>query len=266
MSISQLINPSSLLRLAAQALPCVIDGLTTEGRPTHGHVGDTLFADNARIIFINGVGSREHHCQEKARQISAIFDGSRVDYIFVPLTFADAQRAIKNRTEPAGSTLVLHTIQQAYHELQENSHPMSCKSPHRYLSGGERIICIVHSGGGATFETIKSQIPQQVLDRIDLVSIGSAHVFDDVGFRNIRNFVAQNDPVPFVCTCLSRNIRALFHEGNNLVPVRGDENPIASHQFSSRTYQPTLEQIRDEYAPELTLAEKKVSGSEPQRK
>lgn len=241
----------TFLSQAAAAVPHFLYGISKAGHPHHGHVGTTLFADNARILFVNGVGSRERHCREKAQEISRIFDNCRDDYTYIPLTFSDAHRAVKDRIEPAGSTLLIATIERLYREIQENQLPPSAQASHRLLNGGERIICIVHSGGGGTFETIRNHLSPEILDRIDIVSIGSAALFTDHRFRRIRNFVGKNDLVPFVCSALFGNLAALVHEHTQYLPVRHRENPIASHQMTSHTYRSALEQLRDEYAPEL---------------
>lgn len=110
----------------------------------------------------------------------------------------------------------------------------------------------MHSEGGATFETIKSHLPGGILDRIDMVSIGSAHLFSDPGFRSTRNFIAKNDVIPLLGSLLSLNLRGLFGRTVQEVPVLHGEGPIASHQFLSQTYRTVLDQIHTEYAAELS--------------
>jgi hypothetical protein len=238
---------------AVQALPYIVDGMTTEGRPNRDHVGHRYFADNARIIFVNGVGSREHHCRENAEHISKIFDNSRVDYVYVPLAIAAAGAAIAGHTEPDGGTLLLHTILDCDDDLESLRPLPPDQRASRILKGGERIICFVHSGGGATFESIKDKIPPEVLDRIDLLSFGSAQLFRPDGFRNVHNFVAANDVVPALSSLVSGNIRALFDSVvTRQAPVLDKETSVESHQFLSQTHQSALAQLLHDYTAELT--------------
>jgi hypothetical protein len=243
---------SSIISSAAQALPYVLEGMTIEGSPHHDHVGTQHFADNARILFVNGVGSREHHCREKARQISKVFDDCRVDYVYVPLTFTDAHRAIKDHTEPDGSTLLLHTILRCNEELESRASSSPHERANRVLNGGERLICLLHSGGGATFESIRNKIPSKILDRIDIVTFGSAQLFHPEGFRSVRNFVASNDIVPIAGSMISRNMKSLFNKATHLKPALDGENSVSSHQFLSHTYQHALTQFRHEYDLEFS--------------
>lgn len=253
MSVGEKNLVSSLISGASQALPYIIDGLTTDGMPAKGYVGNTLYADNVRILFFNGVGSREDHCREKAKEISKVFGNCRVDYGYVPLTFFSAVDAIADHTKPLGADLLLDTLRTFDQELRHGKRPSSsCKKAGRFLVGGERIICILHSGGGATLESIKNEIPYHVKDIMDVISFGSAQLFLTGEFRSVRNFVASNDPVPCVSAILSAAPERVFDAPIDVAPVLGRENPLESHQFLSRTYQNALQSARQEYDEELS--------------
>ena len=255
MSISLKNIISSAISLAVKAAPHIIDGMTTDGTPTHDHVGDTQFAENARIIYVNGVGSREERCQSLARQVSSTFDNCRVDYVYGPLTFIDAYKAVKEHTEPEGASLLLHTLLQLHEELNSYTPPSPSTRGQRFLAEGERIICILHSGGGAAFESIRSRIPRQVLERIDLITFGSAQVFrKEDGFRSVRNIVGTNDAIPFITSMGTGQVSALIDAPIRFTQRLDEENPIDSHQFSSETYKHALEQVRREYDTELSFS------------
>jgi hypothetical protein len=246
---------SSVVTFAAKAAPHIIDGMTTDGIPTHDHVGhDSHFAENVRILYVNGVGSREKRCQKLARQVSSIFDNCRVDYVYGPLTFQDAYKALKNHKEPKGAPLLLNTLLQLHEELQSYTPPSSSQHGQRFLAGGERIICILHSGGGTAFESIKSRIPREVLERIDLITFGSAQLFREEGFRSVRNVVATNDAIPIISSVGTGHFDSLVSAPIRLTQRLGGKNPIDSHQFSSETYKHALEQVRHEYDPELSFS------------
>jgi hypothetical protein len=241
---------SSLIGSLVQAAPYIIDGATTSGDPCHGSVGHKQFADNARILFINGVGSREEHCREKASLISDIFDHCKVDYVYVPLTFSSACTSLQNRSRPRGGQIVLDTINRMNAEIRGLVPPANIPLTHKILEGGERIICIVHSGGGATFRSIADSIPPAVRERIDLISFGSANLFRTGTFRSVRNIVASNDPIPLVGSLITHDARGLLDRGTILTPTQLGENSIQSHQFMSATYRTTLHSLRWEYEDE----------------
>jgi len=62
--------------------------------PVTGFVGEKLYANNIRILFVNGMGYTKKASIQATEKISEIFDSSRVDYCCVPLCYTQVMQAI----------------------------------------------------------------------------------------------------------------------------------------------------------------------------
>jgi len=219
-----------------------------QGTPETGSVGSKRFADNLRILFVNGIGTSHDECRNKCRSISQIFGDSRVDYAYLPLTIPDVVNALN--PESKSNSQLLKKIQTLLAELKPWSQPHTEQKTNNYLMGGPRLLIIAHSGGGAEIKTLMKELPAQNRDLIDIVSLGSAHLFrPKEGWRKTDNFVARTDPIPFICSCIAGNLRSLIHQATHYIG-REQESIGEAHGFLNPTYQRALQRIASTYKKE----------------
>jgi len=229
--------------------------------PEHGFVGGDLFAKNVRILFVNGLRYNKNSCYRAAFHISQIFNSALVHYTYIPLTLPQIVQSIAYGSRPNGCQLLLQNIKQHLQELHNQKsvvtlaqHRKTKDPEQKTLAGGERLIVIVHSGGGAMLEAIQNDLTEEERDRIDVISFGSAHLFrHDYQFRQVVNVVAHGDPVPYISDLFYLVTRQLRELMKPPYYVGEPENRIRleHHSFLGDAYQETLKGLKEEYELEM---------------
>jgi len=218
--------------------------------PAAGHVGENLYAQNVRILFVNGIGYTKPSSLQAAEKISEIFGSSRVDYCFLPLCYTQVLQSIIYKKQPKGSDLLLKTIRKCLKGL-ENQNSQKEKT----LKSGERLIIIAHSAGGIAIETIRENLKRNEKRDIDILSFGSAHHFrKSYGFNNAINVVARGDPVLYLSEVLLQWVHNL-RESRTLPRFVGSPVPkitLGRHHFLSEDYQNELQNIKKEYDRDIS--------------
>jgi hypothetical protein len=236
----------------------VLSGFTEHDDPKRVCVNPSKgkhYAENARFIFLNGVGSQLSGNVEKAAKISKIFDGCPIEVVHVPLTFAKAFYALGG-DKPRGADLVVQTITDLYSEIQDKPGPASPKPETKILNGGPRLICIAHSGGAATLKSVLSDIPLSIRENMDVITIGGAHQFSTGDFRHVRNYIAEKDILSILRLVDKTETQKQYDLQTHVVPTMEGEGAVACHQFNSQTYRNVLDQIRYEYEQERSKVRK----------
>lgn len=212
----------------------------------NGSVGVTPFAENTRIIYVNGVGNTLQTCRETAQTISRVFNDSRVDYTYIPLRVDEVARSILFGHRPASCDLLVANIRQQLHDLSESRKNLTNRSITSLAENGDpqqsKLLIFVHSGGGAMLEAVRNELSEEERSQISVYSFGSAHQFGpQEGFRSVTNAVAGGDPVPSLCRLLDRKLEPQTESWN----IGGPSSlNIRNHLILNDPYQLAIEHIR----------------------
>jgi hypothetical protein len=217
----------------------------------NGSVGVKPFAQDIKILFVNGVGNTLETCRETAQALSQIFNNSLVHYTYLPLRYDQVIRSIMYGHRPSSCDLLLTNIKERLHELRT-----SVKRHSRFdqrvsttaqlaIESTPRLLVFVHSGGGAMLEAIRAELTEEDRSDIAVYSFGSAHMFSEKeGFEKVKNAVAGGDPVPAICRLMDRRISPLGEAWTVGAPALFN---IANHSILNDIYQLAMWHIRENY-------------------
>jgi len=215
--------------------------------PAAGSVGSGLYAGNARIVFVNGVGATEKRCREAAEKISDLFNSTTVHYTFLPLCYTSVIRSIVHRRPSRESEFLLETV-------REHLKAPTAQNAPQTLPGGKRIIVILHSGGGAMMAAIQGQLTRDERQQIDIIALGSAHLFSrHRRYHAVYNIVSPGDPVPYLCSLIRQVVHNAkeFFKPIHIVGSPVDKVTMSRHGFFGELYQQALEERKEAYDKEI---------------
>lgn len=203
--------------------------------PQEGCVGRSFYADNVRILFVNGILTTASECEANARVISKIFSNTRVDYAYIPTSIADTMESVIFSRPVAGSSYLLSSIQRNLESLKNRPDPT--------------LIIMAHSGGAATLHAITQALSEREKNMIHVITFGAAYIFSDTdGFKAVTNIVAERDIVPRVSSFATGRFFAPFQQRNLVtLPAETSAQLVKSHIISGPEYIRGIEAIKKAY-------------------
>jgi RHS repeat-associated protein len=189
------------------------------------------------IVFINGINTRNYEAKFHAGLLSKAGSGAKIDYVYNPrhgLLF-DIQECMVGRigkeTQPVRSLDSLLT---------------------RHLTENPENTClqIAHSQGAIHVKNALLRMPEELRERITVVTIAPAAIITDNLCRESYNYLSKWDPLPFLCDKKVRD--SVFNRSSNVSANiiwldRAKGAPWWDHSFQSPTYLPKLKEHVDNY-------------------
>lgn len=203
----------------------------------NGVVGEGQFSPHGRLLYVNGLSSDAERCRRIASAISSVFNGSTVNYTYLPLRLDHVARAILFGFRPSSCDFLLENIRVQLRDLGVGS-----EKTKEDCSVWPTLKIFAHSGGGAMLGVIREELTPEERSHIEVYSFGSAYLFSPSdGFLNVTNVAASGDPVPRICRLLNR-------VGNSNAELMDVGTPtffsLGNHAFQAEPYEMALWHVR----------------------
>ena len=208
-------------------------------------VQERLFR-NFRVMFVNGCSYEEWENRAAAEKISKLFyertgEAIKVHYTYVPITARQIVYSVRWNVDPPGGDILLNNIRKLLNRLDAKKNSVRGE-----LTSGGRLALVLHSGAGALLNSIMKRLTSEERKKIDVISLGSAHIFKKEDFHEVMNFVAYWDPFPRLVQ-FSESLWPRQYPEEVLPAGSILQLPVLAHKFFRFPYQDALRHVVEKY-------------------
>lgn len=232
------ILPESTGRFAIEGIARVMQGESFV--PDNGFVLPSVSGivpgrplDGIRVRYIPGIGTLESGARATAEKISGYLRGAEVHW-----TCQQSRGFVQDLGLCMAEMMHIRTpaIQHLSEQIRNDYWEMRAIRGDNFL-----LFYIDHSRGGLDFYEATRNLPREMRDKMFVLALGSAKLFDARDYKLVKNYSNDYDIVNFIA-----NLTCSHHENVNLIYTEycsGSGNPLScilDHLIESGGYQDTL--------------------------